>query len=635
MPEAPPPEGSLVLYRARPARVGRVGDKLTLELEDGSTARVRPKDVTLLHPGPLANLAELRRLPDGDVETAWEILAGSTTTLRELAELAFGAFTPAAAWGAWTLVADGLHFRGGPDAIVASRPEEVAAAVATRQAEAAERRSWQEFLARVQAGRYGPEDVRYLRDVEALALGRADRSRTLRALGREESPENAHALLLDLRYWDVTTNPHPHRLGVPLEAPSAPDDWPERTRDLPGEERADLTGLPAYAIDDAHTEAPDDALSYVPAEGEGGGGRLWVHVADPAAVISPDDPLDLEARARGATLYLPEGPVPMLPKPTVQSFSLGLTETSPALSFGLDLDAEGRVAALHIVPSRVRVTRLTYEEAEGRLDEEPLRSLLRIACAYAARRAANGAIAIDLPEVTVRVVDGTVEIRPVASLQSNILVENAMIMAGEAVANHALAHGIPVPYASQEPPETDVGGEGLAAMYALRRGLKRSQFRTSPSPHAGLGLAAYVQVTSPLRRYLDLVVHQQLRAWLRSQAAAGAEGSGLVAARRLLTAAEVVERIGAAEAVLGSVRQAESLSARHWVLVSLLQQPGWRGQGILVEKRGRAGTFLVPSLGIEAQVQLSADMPLDSEVTLRLRSVDLPRLEARFKIESH
>jgi hypothetical protein len=107
---------------------------------------------------------------------------------------------------------------------------------------------------------------------------------------------------------------------------------------LPEEERLDLTHLPALAIDDKGNQEPDDALSL---EGD----RLWVHVADVAALVPPESAADLEARARGATLYLPEGAVPMLPWAAIGRLGLGLSEISPALSFGLDLDAEkGRFA---------------------------------------------------------------------------------------------------------------------------------------------------------------------------------------------------------------------------------------------------------------------------------------------------
>ncbi|MEJ5198383.1 MAG: RNB domain-containing ribonuclease, partial [Anaerolineae bacterium] len=173
-------EGSLVLYKLRPARVVRLDDKLELETEDGAGPKVRPKDVTLLHPGPIRSLAEALQPQTGEVETAWEMLAGETTTLAELAELAYGAYTPATAWAAWQLVADGLYFRGTPEAITVCPAEEVERTRSARAAEAAERQAWSRFLAFVR-GRSErdnaapdrpaptPEDERFLREVEALA----------------------------------------------------------------------------------------------------------------------------------------------------------------------------------------------------------------------------------------------------------------------------------------------------------------------------------------------------------------------------------------------------------------------------------------------------------------------------------
>ncbi len=615
-------EGSLVLYKLRPARVARLGEKLDIEIEGGETQKVRPKDVTLLHPGPLTSLAEALRPQAGEVETAWEMLAGSTTTLPELAELAFGAYTPATAWAAWQLIAEGLYFRGAPDAVVAATAEEVARLQAARAAEAAERQAWTAFLARVRSRRtdgepgrpaLDPADGRFLHEVEAAALGRTTRSRVLRELDREETPEAAHALLLELGHWTPAVNPYPVRLGVATAQPDLP------LPDLPGEPRRDLTALPAFAIDDAATETPDDALSLE-------GRRLWVHVADPAALVAPDSPLDLEARGRGASLYLPEGTIHMLPPAATPRLGLGLQPVSPALSFGLDLDPDAGIADIEIVPSWVRVTRLTYEEATARLAEEPFASLYALAQAYRDRRIRAGAVEIKLPEVNVTVRDGQVFLKPVPLLPARVIVENAMIMTGEAVARFAIARGLPMPFSTQEPPDPQEagvssqrpGGYSLAEMFALRKTMKRSQYRSAPAPHSGLGLAAYTQATSPMRRYLDLVAHQQLRACL--------------AGGRLLTEAEILERVGATEAVVGSLRQAEHLSQQHWTLVYLLQHAPWQGEGVLVERRDRNSVVLIPELGLEPHLPVPDGLPLDSVLLLKATHVDLPRLDARFRV---
>ena len=114
----------------------------------------------------------------------------------------------------------------------------------------------------------------------------------------------------------------------------------------------------------------------------------------------------------GATLYLPETIVPMLPAEAVPRLGLGLSEVTPALSFGLTLDADGVVTDVEIAPSRVRVQRLSYEEVELRLDEEPFRTLHELAQRHRTRRRANRAVFIDLPEVKMQVADGQVAIKP-------------------------------------------------------------------------------------------------------------------------------------------------------------------------------------------------------------------------------
>ena len=591
---------SLVLFKNRPARVLQAGDSLEIELENGKTLKVRHKDVALLHPGPLHALADLRAA-DGDVETAWELLAGGNTTLAELAELVYGAYTPPTAWLAWQLVAEGLHFGGTAAEVVAHTAEEVARKRAAREAKAAAERVWSDFMERLRGGELVAEDRRHLVDVEALALGKRTSSRALRELGRTQSPERAHALLCELGHWDATVNPYPQRLEVDTRVPQAV------LPDLPEETRLDLTHLDAFAIDDAGNKDPDDALSWHD-------NRLWVHVADVAALAPPDSQLDLEARARGCNLYLPEGTVPMLPPAATQALGLGLQAVSPALSFGLEVNADGGIVKTEIVPSWVRVTRLTYGEVETRLEESPFRELMRLAESSQARRRAQGAVFIELPELKVQAENGQVSLQPLAPLKSRDLVAEAMLLAGEAAAQFALAQNIPLPFTTQAAPEAPQVIEGLAGMFALRRSLKRSVQTGEPAPHAGLGLAAYARTTSPLRRYLDLVVHQQLRG------------------NPLLDSQQILERVGAAESVTQNRVQAERLSRRHWTLVYLLAHPDWRGDGVVVEKRGPRTTVLIPDLGLEPTLTLRDNPALNTVLPLALTGVSLPDLEAHFQV---
>jgi exoribonuclease-2 len=595
--------GSLVLYKVHPAIVRSVGDKIEIELEGGRAKRVRDKDVALLHPGPAASLGTLDAAAP-DVEETWELLGGEQATLAELADLLYGEFTPATAWGAWTLVADGLYFEGAPDRVTARSAEQVRETRDERDAREAAARQWANFLSHVEAAALDEDDRKRLSEVERVALGQSAASRILAHFDVPAQPVAAHRFLVRCGYWDDEHNPHPSRIGVSLV--SAEPELPA----LPDEPRRDLTHLPAFAIDDAGNQDPDDAISV-------DGDRLWVHVADVAALVAPGGGPDLAARERGANLYLPEGVVGMLPDAATLRLGLGLSEESPALSFGFRLGDEG-VVDVEVVPSRVRVTRTTYDEVDRRLDEAPFAAMREMTSAFRAQRLARGATELELPEVSIKLVDGEIVIRPLRRLGSRQLVTDAMLMAGEAAARLAQREGVVVPYALQAAPDELRSPSTLSEMYAYRRFFKPSQSSSAPGHHFGLGLPQYSRATSPLRRYLDLVTHQQLRALVTGGTPLGAEA--------------VAERIGASEAVSGLVRRAERLSNQHWKLAWLRRHAGWEGEGIVVALEERKAVVLVPELALETRVRLGDGVALDQSLRLRVREVDLAEQSAFFQV---
>ncbi len=605
-----PRKDALVLYKSAPAKITNISDKIEIQLPNGKSKRVREKDILTLHPGPLRTLSELEPPLDGEIDEAWELLGDESLPLDELSELIFGESTPHTHWCSWQLITENLYFHGTPGAIQ-GHPEthiDEVKRIRSEKQEAEQKKA--AFLQRLQSNTLLAEDHAELSDVEMVALGRSEVSRILRDLNREQRPENAHHLLLECSYWPPNYNPYPARMGV--ETAPAEGAVP----DLPDEQRVDLTHLNAWAIDDEGNRDPDDAISF-------DGKRIWVHVADVAALIPPDSPLDQQARTRGANLYLPEGTLTMLPEKATEVLGLGLQERSPALSFSFTLSAEAEIEQIEIVTSWIKVQRTTYTVVDQQIEEAPFAPLYEFALRYQQRRLQQGAIRLELPEVKIRVENEAVKITPLPKLRSRNLVTEFMLMAGEAAALFSQQHDIPFPYSTQPPPEPDDKGnpypppETPAEMYAFRRRFQRSQLKTTPDRHAGLGMVQYSQVTSPLRRYLDLVAHQQLRAWLRQQP--------------LLDSETVTERIGAAEAIIGNIRRAERLSNRHWTMVWLQEQETWNTNGILVDLMKQRGTFLIPELALECRARLKKGMPLNESVPLKLSEVDLPELTAYFR----
>ncbi|WP_456378412.1 ribonuclease catalytic domain-containing protein [Thiolapillus sp.] len=603
MSEATIKAGSLVLYKIRPALVESMADKIEIRFEDGKNKRVRDKDIQLLHPGPVKSLGALDAT-EGNVEEAWELLQGEQASLAEVAELVYGEYTPATAWNTWGLLQDGLFFEGSVRNLRARKAEDVEAERAERVRKEVEQQQWTAFLQRVQQGQLEEQDHSRLGEVERVALGKTAKSRVLGALNIAETPESAHGFLLRCGYWPERFNPWPLRQGAAIDSPDL------AVPALADEQRRDLTHLQSWAIDDAGNTDPDDAISL-------DGDRIWVHVADVAALVRPGSHLDLAARARSANLYLPEKMVQMLPPEVTDRLGLGLNEESVALSFGFRLNAAAEVTGIEITPSRVRVTRISYEEAEQRLGEPEFQALHALTKTYRAARLARNAASIDLPEVSVRVVDEQIAIKPLPRLESRQMVTDAMLMAGEAAARFAQQHQIVIPYAVQPEPSEIRQPQSMSEAYAYRRLFKPSNAALTPGRHFGLGLDYYARATSPLRRYVDLVVHQQLRAFVAGNPPQGRE--------------EVGESVAQASAVSGVIRRSERLSNLHWKLIYLKEHGGWQGEAVVMALEERKAVVMIPELALESRIRRSDDMQLDQRISLQVQEVDIPAQSVYFR----
>jgi exoribonuclease-2 len=611
-------ENALAAYKNKPALVKeKAGDKILIVLSGGESIKVREKDIELVHPGPLRDLGGIEDAPApaGEaIREAWELLLadGGAVMLKELAELAFGEYSPASAWAAFALLLDGRYFSGGLNALRPRSREAVEADEKKRAEKQRETGERERFLERLRRRRPDPEDGRFLQDVEALARGKSSRSRTMKDLGLGETPEDAHALLLDAGCWTVWINPHPSRFGLSPASAKSPIEPP------PAEARRDLTRLAAFAIDSPWSNDPDDAVSVE-------AGALYVHVADPAAAITPDSAAEQEARDRGATLYLPEGSARMLPDEALPLFALGLGETSPALTFKLSLDENGRIAETEIFPSTVQVRRLTYEAADRLLEDggadgsgaAELREIRALAERNLRRRTVAGAVNIDLPETHISLEGEQVRIAAVAPRRSADMVKECMLLAGEGAGRWAALRSLPFPYVCQE--AGDIPNEvlpGMAGSYQLRRCMRPRTLSLTPGRHWGLGLDCYTQITSPLRRYTDLLAHFQIRA--------------VLSGREPLSAEEAAIRLGAGEAAAAAAVQAERASRAHWTAVYLAGKKDSVWAAAAMEKKGNRWTLMIPALAMEAKVPLRKDVAPNEPVSLILKSVNIPRAEANF-----
>lgn len=500
-------------------------------------------------------------LDPSSLEIAWELLIedGESVTPSQLANILFSESTLPQCYAAHCLLSeDKLYFKQKGDAYEPRSMAQVAERKHQIEVESQKARGQQEFLARVEQALQGqvvewqrPDRQRLeaiekyatlLADVVMLKVNYDSLARacppsapvleTMNMLGRSATPQAAFQLLIDLGWWTTHENLFLRRSSISVQFPQKVLEVAQERLDFPPTDldtnRLDLTHLKVYTIDDESTTEIDDGLSWeVLPDGKE---RLWVHIADPTRLLMPDDELDLEARKRGSTVYLPTGMIPMFPEVLATGpMSLVQGKVCCALSFGVILDEVGAVADYCIHAGLIKPTyRLTYEDVDEMLElgvqaEPEIEAIANWAKIRKNWRYGQGAISINMPEAMIKVKDDDINIDVLDDSSSRQLVAEMMILAGEVAARYGQTHNIPLPFRGQPQPELPPDEEllqlpaGFVRSCAMRRCMPKSEMSITPVRHAGLGLDTYTQATSPIRRYSDLLTHFQLKAHLRGE----------------------------------------------------------------------------------------------------------------------
>jgi len=381
---------------------------------------------------------------------------------------------------------------------------------------------------------------------------------------------------------------------------------------------------PFVSVDSATTRDIDDAFHVAP--GADGGFLVRLALADPACLWAFDAPLDRAVARRASSVYLPEGTSHMMPEAlSCDLFSLVSGAPRPALVMEWDLDAEGATRNFSMRSSVVTVVNRTYADVEAELaggdPGESVALCARLSGILRGRRVAAGAAIIERSEPEVVLTgpadDPQVELAPQKEHPAaQLLVSELMILANSSAAAFAAVHGFPLLFRTQDA----VLSKELAGIWSrpedihhVVKHLPPTSLELAPRPHAAIGAKAYATVTSPLRRYVDLVNLAQLRQFLAT-------------GKPRWSRAELEQRLPDIGAQTDAAGRIQRFRPRYWKLLHLRQQcrtKTWTG--VVVESGGALVTLALPDFQIYVRAnreQLGEKIRPGQPFELRLGKVD-------------
>jgi exoribonuclease-2 len=571
------------------------------------------------------------------IKDLWEVVCGEGEgfSLRDLTELVFDSRASSdhemAVFRA--LADDRIYFKQKGDLYEAREPEKVGQILLQFEREAEQERELQEasvWLAAAWAGETGPPPetkmriVALLKEMALFGPEAPDYAKGKALLERAQisSPQAPFELLVRLGEWGEDENLFLHQHQIPQAFPEkvigeAGQILAQAEKGIPVHPQdRDLTFLHPLTIDSEFTRDIDDALSL---ERVGEDYQVGIHITDVATFLNGHEEIFQEAMSRATSIYLPDQRIPMIPPALSEgTCSLVVGEKRRALSLLVRVNSEGRILEYQITPSILQVERrLSYELGDQLLEEEDeeLTRLRQIAEKLFRRRAESGVFFIPRPERVVRVNrDGEITIfKRDRESPSQKMVSEFMILANSLAALFLKERGVPAIYRGQMEPRERIPPMGKfdpLQAYRLRRVMNRVEVSTRPLRHSGLGAEAYLTLTSPIRRFYDLLTEQQILGALR--------GNPVFNEAQL---EEIITKVGPTISKVGLV---EELTEQYWILRCLERRVNSTTPAVILDRF--ANKYLVHLNEYLLEVDMAANssrafVPGD-EVLVRVEKVN-------------
>ena len=387
-----------------------------------------------------------------------------------------------------------------------------------------------------------------------------------------------------------------------------------------------LASVQAFSIDDSSTTEIDDALSV---QGLGSGVVTFgVHIAAPGLAITPDSPVDVVARERMSTVYMPGWKLTMLPDEVVQAYTLMAGRDCPAVSLYVRFD-EATLSALGTETRIERVSiaaNLRHDQLDATVTAAALAGTAPADYAFApelafAFRLANALKAqrevargkpetFNRPDYNFKLMgnagepDGSEQVQ-ISTRQRgaplDLIVAEAMILANSHWGGWIAEHSVPGIYRSQA---------------SLLPGVK-VRMGTRPAPHAGMGVAQYTWATSPLRRYVDLLNQWQIIACVKQGRTAA------LAAPFRAKDATLFAVISNFDTAYGAYNDFQNGIERYWTLRWLAQSGATELEAAVM----KGGMVRAQNLPLVFHVPGTDSLPRGALIRVRIAGMDLLTLE--------
>lgn len=338
--------------------------------------------------------------------------------------------------------------------------------------------------------------------------------------------ESAVEFLIKTGFWNKDDDPESKKIAFHFRHSQRALEEVESILSA-GENFADLTDrteLEVFSVDSETTQDIDDAISF---EMHGDRITLGVHISNVAHVVSRGSFLDQGSLERAETVYFPEGRVDMFPRDLVsKKLSLTAGDLRPALSLFATFNKEDfALVDYRFEATVIRISKnLTYAEATEMLHSTQWgASLVSLTDSLRAGRVSKGAFIVQLPELKIRVGEqDQISIgKDYMDSPAHNVVSECMILKNRLSGDFFDKNGIPALFRSQsqdiDPEARELDPENVLFPVKVAKHLKPSFVTLAPEAHKSLGVPCYVQMTSPIRRYTDLLMQRQLISWLEGQ----------------------------------------------------------------------------------------------------------------------